>query len=761
MRIAVAQFDPTVGDFAGNLHALQSHYEWACSTQAHLLLSPELSLVGYLPLDLLDRPEIFSRSAAALERVRTWTLGRETAIAVGWVRENPTARGRAAENAISVVRDGKVEFTQIKTLLPTYDVFDEARYFEPARAQEIWIAPTGERIVFAICEDLWGEDPNQKRMIYGVNPVERYAELNGDLLISMSASPYEFAKRSHREGLHGTIARKLGLPLLYLNQVGGTDEILYDGGTFALAADGSVRARLPVFREARATFDFSAGTLTHERTEILPGALAPPPVTPGGSSNEDPLDTLLDGLTVGIRDYFRKTGFTRAILGLSGGIDSALVAALAARALGPANVLGIAMPSIYSSGHSLADAESLAQNLGIRFEVQPIKFLFSNALRELSRNGKPPAGIAEENLQSRLRGLILMTRSNEENALVLSTGNKSELAVGYCTLYGDMCGALAPIGDLLKTRVYALSRRLNERFGECIPDSTLTKAPSAELKPDQVDQDSLPPYAELDAFLERYLERAEPVADLRRSFAFTDDILRKLEFSEYKRRQAAPALKDVAESVRRRSPRSRSPKFGIDNRRYRAAESVDAVRPILYCSVTYILHHPDRNAMNSDIKKIIDRVKKAQTKVQKIVKDKTWVSKAKKYAERQGKDVKKVIDSDVSKIRAFLNRERKELEKLKSSIPGEVEKIRSFVDSQKSDLQTLLNTVKKDAEAKAKQATQAAKSGLATVRGATSKKTTAKATAKKSAKKTTAKKTAKKSAAKTTAKKTAKKSAAL
>jgi NAD+ synthase (glutamine-hydrolysing) len=553
MKIALAQFNPRVGDFLGNFAALKSSYEWACNENADILLSPELSLVGYLPLDLLDRPEIFSRSLESLEKVKSLTKGFKSAIAVGWVRETPQATGRAAQNVISVVKDGEVVFTQAKTLLPTYDVFDEARYFEPAVDQAFWLAPSGERIIFAICEDLWGADPLQKRALYGKNPVDHYESLKANLLISLSASPYEFNKQTHREELHGAIAERLKIPFLYLNQTGATDELLYDGASFSLDAKGKVTSRLPSFQSVHALFDFNGGELK----EVKRLSASPESLKDSLIPQADPMDVLLDGLITGIRDYFRKTGFSRALLGLSGGIDSAVVAVLAVQALGKENVHGVAMPSQYSSGHSLEDAEGLARNLGIPFEVRPIKFLFSTAARDIAGiGGAPLKGLTEENLQSRLRALILMTLSNQENALVLTTGNKSEMAMGYCTLYGDMCGALAPIGDLLKTRVYALARHLNQRYGEVIPLRSIEKAPSAELRPNQTDQDSLPPYPELDDFLEKYLEKGVPVKDLLAQYPFAREVLKKLEWSEYKRKQAAPVLKvsSKAFGVGRRVP---------------------------------------------------------------------------------------------------------------------------------------------------------------------------------------------------------------
>ncbi|MBC7385778.1 MAG: NAD+ synthase [Cryobacterium sp.] len=538
MKIALAQIAPVVGDFDSNVALIADSYARAVSEPsgpARLLLCPELAVSGYPPHDLLDRPEIFTRTDAALEKLAKLTLGQTTAIAVGHIGRNPEATGRSARNCVSVIENGRIVFTQAKTLLPTYDVFDEARYFEPATEQKAWNSGT-ERVVFAICEDLWGGDEVLGRRLYGKNPVDVYVGLKPDLLISLSASPYEFGKRAHRESLHAAVVKRVGCPLIYVNQVGATDEVLFDGASFALRSDASLAGRLVAFRPAFAIFDSDSETFqgSNEGREDSP---------------PDELDVMIRGLITGISEYFRRTNFKLAILGLSGGIDSAVVAALATRALGPENVFGIAMPSQYSSHHSLTDAETLARNLGLPFEVRPIKFFFSAANREMGEARGGLSEIAQENLQARLRGLTLMTLANHYGALVLTTGNKSEIAVGYCTLYGDMCGALSPIGDVLKTRVYEVAHRLNEwavREGKVspIPESTLTKAPSAELKPGQLDQDSLPPYPLLDAMLVDTLENFLPQSELRKKHGdWVTDILRKIELNEYKRRQAAPVLK--------------------------------------------------------------------------------------------------------------------------------------------------------------------------------------------------------------------------
>jgi NAD+ synthetase len=557
MKIAVAQLDPVVGAFEANAAKIREAYERACAEGARLLITPELGVCGYPPHDLVDRPEIFERNERVVDELAALTKGKKTALAVGHVARNPSPVGRAAQNLATILEGGKRVFSQAKTLLPTYDVFDEARYFEPATGVEPWVCD-GKKIAVAICEDLWGADPAFGRKLYGVDPVEKYRAFKPDALISLSSSPYVFGKLAHRTELHAEIARKLGAPLVYVNQVGATDEILFDGGSFALDAKGKLVGRLPVFAPA-----FGVLELVDANGKSASGpAWLSPPASEREDGEGDELSWLLRGLVTGIREYFVRTGFKTAVLGLSGGIDSAVVAALAARAVGPRNVLGVAMPSQYSSPHSLEDAEQLAKALGVNFEVRPIKFLFSTAGRELAAHRGTLSDIAQENLQSRLRGLTLMTLANHYGALVLTTGNKSELATGYCTLYGDMAGALAPIGDLLKTRVYELAGVINKEWGSPIPERSITKAPTAELKPNQTDQDTLPPYADLDALLVEYVERGVPVAELEKRFGKTGkpgwvrEVLKRLELNEYKRRQAAPVLKVSAKAfgIGRRIP---------------------------------------------------------------------------------------------------------------------------------------------------------------------------------------------------------------
>lgn len=518
MRIALAQIGPVVGAFEDNVRKILDAHARASQAGARLLLTPELAVTGYPLLDLALRPDYLMRSETALLELARATTESSCAIAVGHLGAAPVGSVHPVQNRISVLQKGKIVFTQAKSCLPVYDVFDEARTFTPASEIQLWECD-GVKIAFAICEDLWEEAPAKK-----------YAALGADLILSASSSPYEQNKLKSRHQAHQRAVALTKAPLLYVNQAGANDEILFDGRSFGMSAKGDVLGQSPAFQAGIvALASFEKGALKWE----------------GESSQESELSVLGEGLITGIREYFARTGFKTALVGLSGGMDSALVALLAAQALGPKHVLGLAMPSQYSSGHSLEDAEVLAKKLGIHFEVRPIKFLFSAASRDYAETRGELAPIALENLQSRLRALTVMTLANHYGALVLTTGNKSELACGYGTLYGDMVGALNPVGDIYKTQIYTLARHLNAAFGSPIPERTFTKAPSAELKPGQTDQDTLPPYDQLDAFLTDLIEGGLPRAELVTRHPKLDvvSLLKRVETNEFKRRQAPPILK--------------------------------------------------------------------------------------------------------------------------------------------------------------------------------------------------------------------------
>lgn len=536
MKIALAQLDLVVGDLKGNRARILSAYESAESAGARVCVTPELSLLGYPALDLLDRPDVTERSDRELNSIVEATRGKTCALVVGHLSR--AEAGLKLRNSLSVIEDGKIVATQSKILLPTYDVFDESRYFEPGGEPQLWNCD-GSKVAFLICEDLWGEDTRSGGHRYSRDPVGEVAALKPDLLIAIAASPFEKEKVRVRESLHAQAARKIGAPLLYVNQTGATDEVLFDGRSFVVNAKGEKCVSLPAFQV---------------RTEVIDtGALSPLK-----SSQASEEEVLALGLVSGIQSYFKRTGFKKALIGLSGGIDSAIVAVLAVRALGRENVLGVAMPSQYSSDHSLKDAEILAQNLGIQLETQEIQSVFKAVHTQLAgTRGGVLGQLAQENLQSRIRGLFLMSISNHEDRLVITTGNKSEIAMGYCTMYGDMVGALAPIGDLYKTEVYALSRWINAHWGAPIPESSITKAPSAELRPGQTDQDTLPPYEELDPVLKAYLEDGISVEQLAsKKGEWIRGVIRTVEINEYKRRQSAPALKTSAKAfgIGRRIP---------------------------------------------------------------------------------------------------------------------------------------------------------------------------------------------------------------
>jgi NAD+ synthase (glutamine-hydrolysing) len=543
-RIALAQIDTTVGDFAGNAARIRAATERARAAGASLVVFPELAVCGYPPRDFLDLPEFLERSRRTLEELAQpaeWSRG--VAVAFGFPEAVPDAPPPGVYNSVALLSDGKLAAVGRKSLLPTYDVFDETRYFLPAdRSTAADADPFGLRLGLSICEDVWNDKRFWDRPRYERDPVAELARSAAGLVVNVSASPYAIGKPALRERMLAASAKGHGVPIAYVNQVGGNDALVFDGGSMLLARDGAILARAPLFREALVLADLRGGRVDVLGLDGVALGAAPAPAP-------DPAaDEALSALVLGVRDYVRKCGFRSAIVGLSGGIDSALTACIAAEALGPANVRGVAMPSRYSSSHSREDAAALAASLGVRFQEIPIEPMHAAFLAQLSASeGRPLGDLAEQNIQARIRGQILMALSNDTGGLVLSTGNKSELAVGYCTLYGDMAGGLAVIGDLPKTLVYRVARAANARAGRAlIPERTFTKPPSAELKPDQTDQDSLPPYDVLDAILQAYVEerlpldaivaRGHPEETVRR-------VLRMVVASEYKRRQAAPVLK--------------------------------------------------------------------------------------------------------------------------------------------------------------------------------------------------------------------------
>jgi NAD+ synthase (glutamine-hydrolysing) len=553
VKIALGQINPTVGDFDGNRRLVLEALAAAEARGAALAIFPELALSGYPPKDLLERPAFIEAARASLDALVAARAGGTTAALVGFPERGETAEGRGLYNSAALIDGGRVVHIVRKSLLPTYDVFDERRYFDPATE----VAPVsfrGRMLGISICEDIWNDADFWPARLYRADPIEALVRGGAEIILNLSASPYTIEKRHLRPRMLAATARRWRRPLLFVNQVGGQDDLVFDGASLALDAAGQVVARGAEHQTDLMVVDVSIDAGADSKLETVAGELRP----------FEPSDerSALGALALGTRDYARRCGFSRALLGLSGGIDSALVACLAARALGAANVLGVAMPSRYSSPGSLTDAEALAKNLGIDFTVVPIEPMFAAyletlapALERFAPPGAPQAAAAAadltaQNLQARVRGAILMALSNRQERLLLSTGNKSEIATGYCTLYGDMAGGLAVISDVPKTLVYRLARAVNaERV--VIPEATLTKAPSAELRPNQTDQDSLPPYDLLDAILDAHLVRGLDLPALvAQGFdaAVARDVVRRVQQSEYKRRQMAPGLKITGKS---------------------------------------------------------------------------------------------------------------------------------------------------------------------------------------------------------------------
>ncbi len=542
LKIGLLQLNPTIGAFAANREKLLAAYAEAVARGAEFVVAPELFLCGYPPRDLLLRDDFVEANLVALNETAT-AIG-EIPLCVGFVEKNSERPGRALKNSASVLQHGKIIWRTTKSLLPTYDVFDEDRYFEPAKKVEPFVFH-GQKIGITICEDIWNDEDFWPSRLYRRDPVRELISQGAEMILNLSASPWCDGKETTRLEMLRRVARDEKIPLAQVNAIGANDELIFDGHSVALDAQGEIIAMGKGFAEDILVVDLDSSSSRRESAQIkAQDELERTHVRCYKFAEREQL--LFSALSLGIRDYVHKCGFKSVLLGLSGGIDSALIAVIAADALGSENVLGVAMPARYSSEGSLTDAEKLAQNLKIRYEVLPIEPAFQAVEAQLQKvfAGTKP-NEAEENIQSRLRGLTLMALSNKFGGLVLTTGNKSEMAVGYCTLYGDMNGALAPIADVLKTDVYNLSKWVN-REREIIPSDSITKPPSAELRPGQKDQDSLPPYEVLDAILDLYvvknLGRAEIIAH---GFEATvvNEVVNKINFSEYKRRQAAPGLK--------------------------------------------------------------------------------------------------------------------------------------------------------------------------------------------------------------------------
>jgi NAD+ synthase (glutamine-hydrolysing) len=526
VKIALGQINPTVGDFAGNAAKIIEFSRRAQGDGAGLILFPELSVCGYPPRDLVERASFVQHNRESADRIAAETKG--IAVICGLVTPAQAQSGKSVMNSAALLKDGRVAFLQSKMLLPTYDVFDEMRNFAPAKSQLLFPF-CGKQMALTICEDAWNDKHFWNKRLYTFDPVEALVHAGGNFLLNISASPFWLAKRELRRDMLATIARSYKVPVAMVNQVGGNDSLVFDGSSLVLNPAGEVIAQGKSFEEDIIYFD--SDQLTGEIHSQIEGEEA----------------SVYAALVLGTRDYVRKCGFRQVIVGLSGGIDSALTAAIATDALGAENVIGVGMPGPYSSTGSIDDARALAENLGIRFELLCIGDLFETYKKTLAKVfvGRKEDE-TEENLQSRARGTLLMALSNKFGAIVLSTGNKSELAVGYCTLYGDMVGGLAVISDVPKTMVYRLSRYVNSRR-PVIPQASLEKPPSAELRAGQMDSDTLPPYEVLDVILEDYVEQSHTADQIAEERGFDVSLVRRVirmvERSEYKRQQAAPGLK--------------------------------------------------------------------------------------------------------------------------------------------------------------------------------------------------------------------------
>ena len=575
MRFALCQINPTVGDLAGNARRVLDAARRAAHAGADLAVFPELCIVGYPPMDLLDRPQFITDALAAVQYVAAEAPS-DLGLIIGAPVRNENTVGKRLQNAALLLEGGRIADAVAKTLLPTYDVFDEYRHFEPGATRRL-VTFRGVRLGLHVCEDVWNNEESPPYHLYRGNPVDELAALGAEVFVNLSASPFAVGKAAARSEVIATTCREHGLPFVYVNQVGANTELIFDGDSRVHGADGSIVAQGALFEEDVVLWDWDKGREGdgregreggegrerregregHEGTGATPIPSHQSPITSLPRSPDHPItrspdasSLIHDALVLGIRDYVAKTGFfEKALLGLSGGIDSAVTCALAAEALGPERVIGVTMPSAYSSPGSVSDSAALAHNLGIEFSeisIRPAVDAFARMLAPAYAGTSP--GVAEENIQARARGVTLMALSNKFGHLLLTTGNKSEMAVGYATLYGDMNGGLAVLADVFKTEVYALANEINERAGrEIIPQSTLTKPPSAELRPGQTDQDTLPPYDILDRILEAYVESHLDTDAVVTATGFdpalVERIARMVDGAEFKRRQAAPGLR--------------------------------------------------------------------------------------------------------------------------------------------------------------------------------------------------------------------------
>ena len=524
MKIGIAQINTTIGDFDGNAAKILERLEWAEGQGADLVVFPELAISGYPPRDLLEKPDFIRRNLECVEKIAQKT--KKTAAVLGYITANETAEGRGLFNTAGILHEGKVKFVQHKTLLPSYDVFDEVRHFEPARKYGIYQI-AGRKVGLSLCEDMWSWHEFGGRRLYRHDPMEKLIGAGAELILNLSASPFTLGKHAVRRQLVSAAAARFEVPVVFCNLVGGNDELVFDGRSMVADKQGRINWEAKGFIEDSFVVDM-------ERIK---------PVPPDKTPSEE--EEVRRALALGLKDYMRKCGFEKAVVGISGGIDSSVVAAIACEAIGSGKVLGVLMPSPYSSPESVQDAQHLAENLGIVTCEVRIDDIFDVYRKSMGFTEDREVSVAEENIQARIRGSILMAISNREGAIVVSTGNKSELSVGYCTLYGDMAGGFALISDVPKTMVFALARHIN-REREVIPRSVIEKPPSAELKPGQVDQDALPPYEILDPIIRAYVEdeqNTESISAMGFDREVVERVVAMIDRNEYKRRQAPPGIK--------------------------------------------------------------------------------------------------------------------------------------------------------------------------------------------------------------------------